>query len=77
MVSRAGTILVVIPARTGARLIRILANRTMSIIYSHNVTLDSIFINNTVTSGTAGEPKSSARHDILCAYNSAADDTAT
>lgn len=28
--------------------------RTMSIIYSHNVTLDSIFVNNTVTSGTAG-----------------------
>lgn len=27
----------------------------MSIIYSHNVTLDSIFINNTVTSGTAGK----------------------
>lgn len=32
----------------------------MSIIYSHNVTLDSIFVNNTVTSGTAGEYETSA-----------------
>lgn len=32
-----------------------LTSRTMSIINSHNSSLDSIFVNNTVTSGTAGE----------------------
>lgn len=40
----------------------------MSIIYSHNVTLDSIFVNNTVTSGTAGKILHTSGPRSLYAY---------